>query len=234
MDPRHLFVDERLKDGGCVYCGAPSDTVDHVPSKVLLDSPFPDNLPGVDACSTCNQGFSLDEEYLACLLDCVLSGTVSPDGLQREKVKQILVQKPSLADRLNACRKDDGAGGLIWQPEMERVRNVVVKLARGHAAYELSLPQLDDPDEVDFVPLLTMSSRQRMDFENGQGDALQGWPEIGSRAFMRACNAFPGTSQTGRWIEIQQGRYRYAVDQPGGVVVQVVLSEYLACMVEWT
>ncbi|MGA3027519.1 MAG: hypothetical protein ABSF98_22390 [Bryobacteraceae bacterium] len=153
--------------------------------------------------------------------------------MQREKVKQILVQKPSLASRLNGCRKEDGAGGLIWQPEMERVRNVVLKLARGHAAYELSLPQLDDPDEVVFVPLLTMSRTQRMDFENVQGDVLQGWPEIGSRAFRRACDAFPNASQVGKWIVVQQGRYRYSVDQPGGVLIQIVLSEYLACTVEW-
>lgn len=36
-------------------------------------------------------------------------------------------------------------GSLVWMPEEDRVRRVVVKLARGHAAYELSLPQIDDP-----------------------------------------------------------------------------------------
>lgn len=74
MDPKHLFVDERLK-GSCVYCGGPPETVDHVPSRVFLDDPLPENLPVVEACRECNGGFSLDEEYLACLLECVMTGT---------------------------------------------------------------------------------------------------------------------------------------------------------------
>ncbi len=36
MDPRKLFIDERLT-GMCVYCGTRPDTRDTVPSKVLLD-----------------------------------------------------------------------------------------------------------------------------------------------------------------------------------------------------
>lgn len=36
MDPRKLFVDERLLEM-CAYCGGQPDTRDHVPSRVLLD-----------------------------------------------------------------------------------------------------------------------------------------------------------------------------------------------------
>ena len=75
MDPRKLFVDERLT-GKCIYCGRNPETRDHVPSRVLLDKPFPDNLPVVDACRTCNEDFSQDEEYLACLIECAICGTV--------------------------------------------------------------------------------------------------------------------------------------------------------------
>ena len=31
------------------------------------------------------------------------------------------------------------------------------------------------------------------------------------------------------WIVVQQGRYRYAVAETGGVLILMVLSEYLAC-----
>lgn len=74
MDPRHLFVRQRLTRS-CVYCGGIADTQDHVSSRVLLDDPKPVNIPVVEACKECNQGFSMDEEYLACLLDCVLCDT---------------------------------------------------------------------------------------------------------------------------------------------------------------
>ena len=165
MDPRQLYVDERLL-GACVYCGGPPDTSDHVPSKVLLDDPLPLNLPVVEACAICNHAFSLDEEYLACFLDCVLAGSAEPAAIQREKSRGTLLHSSELANRLRLSRQVDDAGTVIWTPENDRVQNVVVKLARGHAAYELSLPQLDEPEEIMFRPLLVMSDEEKAVFEN--------------------------------------------------------------------
>jgi hypothetical protein len=232
MDPRHLRVDDRLL-GVCVYCGGPPDTSDHVPSKVLLDDPLPVNLPVVEACATCNRAFSLDEEYLACFLDCVLSGSAEPAALQREKTRRTLLHSPELGNRLRMSRQVDDAGAIIWAPENDRVWNIVVKLARGHAAFELSLPQLDEPEEVVFRPLPVMSDEERAAFENEGGGELQGWPEIGSRAFLRACGAFPCEDQDGPWIVVQPRRYRYSVDESDGVLVCMVLADYLACYVRW-
>lgn len=58
----------------CTYCGGPPDTRDHVPSRVLLDEPYPANLPAVGCCDACNSGASSDEEYVACIIDCAASG----------------------------------------------------------------------------------------------------------------------------------------------------------------
>lgn len=232
MDPRKLFVDERLI-GSCVYCGAAPDSRDHVPSKILLDDPLPSNLPVVEACSTCNGGFSLDEEYLACFLGCVLSGSTELNLLSRPKIKGILTGKPELGHRIQSCCRTDDSGTPIWIPEYDRVQNVVVKLARGHAAFELSLPQLDQPNEVYVLPLMAMSDADRDVFENAAAGEIRGWPEIGSRAFIRACGAKPYADQSGPWIVVQPDRYRYTVDQNGGVTVQMVLAEYLACVVGW-
>ena len=80
MDPRHLFMDERLT-GMCVYCGAQPETRDHVPSKVLLDEPYPPELPVVGACEKCNASFSMDEQYLACFLVlCGVETRFPPSG----------------------------------------------------------------------------------------------------------------------------------------------------------
>jgi hypothetical protein len=99
MDPRQLFMDERLT-GMCVYCGARPDTRDHVPSKVLLDEPYPPELPVVAACEKCNSEFSLDEQYLSCFLECVICGTTDNSGLQRSKIKRILNERVHLNKRL--------------------------------------------------------------------------------------------------------------------------------------
>ena len=232
MDPRHLSVDSRLT-GACVYCGGQPDTRDHVPSRVFLDDPLPDDLPVVEACEWCNHGFSLDEEYVACLLECVLCGTTDTESLRRDKIKRILAEKPRLAAMLDESRRKTEDGITLWMPDEERVRNVALKLARGHAAFELSLPQLDEPLRVECTPFVCMSTDQRAEFERAGSGQMRGWPEIGSRAFLRACGGSPYADQKGPWVTVQCNRYRYSVDQHGGVLVRMVLAEYLACEVEW-
>lgn len=83
----------------CSYCGVNyPDTKDHVPSKILLDEPYPENLPVVPCCSKCNSSFSLDEEYVACLLECAIHGTKSIENLIR--IKNFLCRKESF---LRSC-----------------------------------------------------------------------------------------------------------------------------------
>src|SRR5690349_5967316 len=96
MDPKHLFYDDRLK-GFCVYCGGPEETRDHVPSKVLLDEPYPTPLPVVPACERCNGSFSLDEEYLACFIECTICGTTDPTKVRRPRIQRKLRDAPALA-----------------------------------------------------------------------------------------------------------------------------------------
>ena len=60
--------------GLCIYCGGLPETREHVPSKIFLDEPYPSHLHLVEACTKCNLAYSLDEEYLACLIDCIISG----------------------------------------------------------------------------------------------------------------------------------------------------------------
>jgi hypothetical protein len=217
----------------CVYCGAKPNSHDHVPSKVLLDEPFPPQLPVVEACKSCNTGFSLDEQYVSCFLECVICGTVEPSGLQRANVQRILSENRALQSRIEEARVRNGSDILVWKPETGRVRKIIEKLARGHAAYEL-YPKLEEPVHVAFGPLSALSEQERETFERVTSGELQPWPEIGSRAFLRAWGKKPDQFRhLGDWIVVQPGRYRYAVVETGGVLVRIVLSEYLACEVVW-
>lgn len=230
-DPRKLFVDERLT-GMCVFCGGRPNTRDHCPSKVLLDEPFPPNLPVVNACERCNQSFSKDEQYLACFIECAISGSTDPSSLRRTNIARILQSTPQLASQIQASMVDDPIGGQTWRADMDRVRSIVVKLARGHLDFELSIQEMDEPDEVVIVPLARMCEAQRTFFECPEPGPAAIWPELGSRAFMRM---FPsGDKVADGWLDIQEGRYRYLVGQTQGNFVHIVLSEYLACRVAWT
>lgn len=229
MDPRHLFADERMM-GACVYCGASPDTRDHVPSRVLLDEPFSENLPVVDCCTTCNTGFSLDEEYLACFIDCVIAGSTAADKVARPKVSRILAETPLLAARIAAAETQGPNNQQIWKPELDRVHTVLLKLARGHVAYELALLQLDDPFSIACNPLIAMGDTDVEDFVRSQETPF--WPESGSRAFIRAWKQLPKIGAD-HWQVVQPGRYQYLVSQPDGLSVRIVLSDYLACEVRW-
>lgn len=221
--------DDRNK-GFCVHCGGPDGTDDHNPSKAFLDAPLPANLPVVSSCRPCNNGFSLDEEYLACLLECVVSGRVEPERFERPSVARALANNRRLQRELEAARRED-EGQLHWQPDQARVKRIVLKLARGHAAFELNEPRLDDPEVTSIRPLMTMSQAELRDFE-GQPGEMALWPEVGSRAFNRLFEAYDDTYDNG-WIVVQQDRYRYRTSQDAGLSVRIVLREYLACEVVW-
>lgn len=235
MEQIRNYGDER-QTSKCVHCAGVNDSIDHVPSKVLLDEPYPENLPGVPACSRCNQSFSMDEEYLACLIECTLAGSVNPDDMERVKIKRIVRERPALASRLTQARRETPQG-ITFEVESERVRNVLLKLARGHAAFELNEPQFDEPLSVNFCPLPMMGRAERETFEAlSQIPKLSIWPEVGSRAMQRmVIGSSDSQSFIFRpgWISVQSGRYRYLAAAGNGVVVRMVFSEYLAGEAVW-
>jgi hypothetical protein len=241
MDQLKDYADDRLING-CVYCTGPEETRDHVPSRVLLDAPFPENLPVVCSCYSCNQGFSRDEEYLACLLESVLAGSVEPDTIERPKVADILRRAPKLRARIEAARIAD-ARGTRFQVEPDRIKNVVLKLARGHAAYELSQPCREEPASVWWRPLALMTEEQRAHYEASQVGRLLG--EIGSRQSQRLLvREITLASPNGNtkvlgllvndWIDVQDNCYRYLAEDGDGMIrIKIVIREYLACEVIW-
>lgn len=229
MQQLRCYGDDRNK-GFCVHCGGPSETVDHVPSKVLLDEPYPENLMAASACRKCNNGLSLDEEYLACLLECVIAGDTVPEQLHRAKITRILRKNSSLLARLERARMGSPAG-TVWAPESDRVNRVVLKLARCHAAFELNDPQLHEPSHLGIKPLPLMTDDERAAFERDD-QGFDVWPEVGSRAMQRILVTGTDALDEG-WFVVQEGNYRFRTSQSNGLTVKIVLREYLGCEVAW-
>jgi hypothetical protein len=235
MDQISDFVDERQKSW-CVHCRAwlnGSETNrDHVPSKSLLLKPFPPNLPVVDICKACNTSFSKDEQYLIAFIGCVLSGSTEPERQQNPTTMDILNHSPMLRARIEGAKTEfrtlGGDTRLMWKPETQRVHRVVVKNARGHAFFEYGEPMLEEPTSVWSAPLETLSMAERSTFEHADTAIL--WPEVGSRMMTRVMT---GQDLTGSWVIVQDGVYRYAVAQHGGMRVKSVMFEYLATEVCW-
>ena len=180
----------------------------------------------VGACRQCNEGFSRDEPYVASVIEWAATGCTSIDGVERIKIRRILSHTAALAAQMQEAQRGE-PGTIAFDPE--RVGRVLLKLARGHAAFELNEPQFDPPTEVVYRPLATLDPSKRDAFETPPASTL--WPEVGSRAMMRAVDIARGAAG---WLTVQPERYRYlAAVLPGAIVVRLVLREYLAAEVIW-
>jgi hypothetical protein len=118
-------------------------------------------------------------------------------------------------------------------PESDRVKNVLLKLARGHAAFELSQPCRTEPDHFWAGPMELMAEDVLAAFNSAHEQKLFG--EIGSRGLQRLME-IKMRSEAGEehitrrllndWVEVQDGRYRsQAIDDIGGVVIRMVIAE---------
>jgi hypothetical protein len=149
----------------------------------------------------------------------------------RPKIERILSASPGLVKRLQQARSQVGDTP-TWHIEYDRARSVVLKLARCHAAYEVNEPQIEEPAFLSIKPLALMTDEERAAFEDGKRDMLALWPEVGSRAMQRLLVLGTDLSSEG-WLVVQEGNYRFQVYQAAGMVVRIVIREYLACEVAW-
>lgn len=228
---------DRRQKSWCIHCGGWITEVvtnrDHAPSKVLLDEPFPANMPLMRVCQSCNSSFAKDEEYVAGFLGAVLSGSADPDAQVVERSARILRSNPALRLRIKNAKQVErnlfGEETISWEPEHSRLEKVLVKNARGHAFYEISEPMLEEPSKVRFRPLETLDKTQTAVFENVAWPNGF-WPEVGSRMMTRFMT---GEDLDEGWVIVQEGVYRYAVIQTGGLLVRIVMREYLAAEIVW-
>jgi hypothetical protein len=196
--------------------------------------PYPADLMAVDCCSPCNNNFSADEEYFACLIECVLAGTTEVENLQREKIRRTLSKQPKLQKRLESARTEVD-GQIYFQPEDHRVKKVLLKLALAHVKYEISEPKHDDPCHFSVKVFPLMNETERMEFISAQSaSSLAFLPEVGSRAMQRAFFAFQNDGIQYPWVTVQDGNYAYAVtEDTWNPLVRILIRNYLAVEVGW-
>lgn len=241
MDQIRTLADSRLLTY-CIYCGGSPDTRDHVPSRCFLEKPFPQNLPVVGCCRSCNQSFSKDEEYLVCLIESAVSGSTNPENIRRASVAKIMRDSPALKKRIETSAFES-SGRMHYRVEKERAEKVLLKLARGHAAFELSRPLTNLPDHLWWGPIELLTAEERDQFNSVHIQKTIG--EIGSRNQQRLqVTEITLESKSGKretvsllindWITAQDNQYRYiAIDDANYVAVRFVISEYLACEAIW-
>ena len=160
---------------------------DHIPTRALLNTPYPENLMDVGMCQECNSGFARDEEYFVAFLASVISGSTEPDPVKFPAASRILAHNRRLRNRIDAARRIETTLGkdtlVTWTPELERIERVIVKNARGHVLFELGQAIEMPPNHVAIAPIQQLTPMQLSQFQHPQGPSL--WPEVGSRLMLR-------------------------------------------------
>lgn len=230
------FADERHKTW-CIHCGEVlnqlESNLDHVPSKSILDRPFPENLPTVRICRPCNTSFSNDEEYFTAFLGSVLAGTTDPEKQVVEQTEKTLRSnlrlRREIENQLHIEKDESGNDQVAFVPDRCRIWNVVVKNARGHILFEHGQRAEGEPAHVAIQPIPTLSPEMCRSFETI--DYGPGWPEIGSRLMTRLITG--NDMRADEWVIVQPNTYRFSVMDNGQFVVRTVIREYLATEVIW-
>lgn len=205
----------------CCYCGESADTVDHVPSKVFLDKPYPENLPVVPCCKKCNEQFSSDEEYVAVLFECVRCQTFDPNLFKREKVRKIVQHNPAILETVRKTVLPLLDGQISIDSEDARLNKVLTKLIAGHLRFEgLDEWFLHDGLDIGFY----QDIHANQDFYNRFcSPIISGLlPEVGSRALIALVNNGNASSP---WFTLQSGKYEYCV-APDNSEVRIIIQDY--------
>jgi len=231
MRKRYDYSDERLSSF-CAYCGRLTETWDHIPPKAFLDRPLPDNLPKVPACEKCNNDAAINEQYVACLIECGLTGSSNWEDIKRDNIALTLKRDRRIRSQFESARQIMPDGSTWLYTENSRLCAVILKLARGHAAYELATPLLEDAEKVLITTLVQMSDRERATFETPPSISLL--PEVGSRSMQLLIENTSSQRLAQPWIVVQPNNYRYlAIVDYDRITVRLVIREYLACEVAW-
>lgn len=227
---------DKSAKNGCVYCGKPANTREHIPSKAFLSEPYPEDLATIPACFDCNNGFSEDEKYVSCFLD-ILKEAVYQDYTRRGETARRLEKDKKLKSLLDAqIKKYDER--VTYTLDENRLCRILVKLAKGHAGFEMDHISFEDADiKVRYSFVFNMSESAVDAFEEIPQTEIA--PEVGSRGCITPFVV--QNVETGEvagfmlWNDIQENQYRYQVsyNEVGGICVKIVIYEMLYCRVDF-
>lgn len=116
----------------CYYCSRKAESRDHIPSKSLLEKPYPKNLFTIASCLNCNKSFSLDEEYF---LNVLVEISNNPTLLSKKQpggnVYKARERSIGLRERIKQSFFQDDSGKIYFRSEHDRIKRVIEKNALG-------------------------------------------------------------------------------------------------------
>lgn len=223
----------------CIYCGEEAKTREHCPSKVFLQSPLPTDLPVLPACNDCNNGYSKDERFTFRVIELLYRyyeelGEKNIE-INNGDTKDIIEVKEYVNDFIKQRNR-------IFN---DRMGETFIKLAIGHAAYEISKGYYSQdwdgiPLYVTYVIKPLLSKEQWEGLEYAELIHNEPLPEIGSRVYRNVYVVqVPLMDINGKsnklleacfmdWTDVQDGNYKYIAFMHGDqIIVKIIIKEFL-------
>ena len=215
----------------CIFCRTAlsnqNASKEHVPSKVFLQKPYPENLGVIYTCSSCNNRFSLDEEYSAVVVSVMKSGNCDPKRQAISTASKIMERKSKLTSSLRSGFVQHYApSGKVYTKfsfNKDRLDNVIQKNARTIALYEVGEGYLSDNATVTWWTANQIGKEERIEFEFI--DDPDSFPEVGCRMLFRLIEA---KDMVNGWVAVQPDIFRYALSWSSEFLkIRMVFSEFL-------
>ena len=213
----------------CIYCGGNAITKEHCPTRGLMLKPRPFDLPTLPACEKCNNSFSSDEMYTVSLVKAL--NTFLNNGEETGLEMNI-----STRQEVNDAKKEaEFIAKSGYYRDDKRLRNTLIKLAVGHAIFELTIgyagqlyKEADINVEYYFRHFISPDKWEK--FNQLEVIETNNIPEIGSRLFRNIyVVSVKRKKESGRkiktecialdWTNVQEGKYKYIALLKGNEIV---------------
>ncbi len=226
----------------CIYCGQVSATREHVPSKVFLRRPYPDNLAILPACKECNNSFSDDELYTEVYIDALKYFSGYSSSLNEDNKERIYKNSAYFDTQkdLSEYYKTQ------LFPKNKKIERILKKLAIGHMVYELSEGYSAEENGIELISLeykflFDLSKEFRNNFDNLILMNDKKLPLVGSRVFDKIMVIQPVLQSIDSkdvkriplavmaWTDVQDGNYRYVAwyENDDSFHVKMVIHDFL-------
>jgi hypothetical protein len=216
---QYLDFSDSRHNNGCILCGSYPDSRDHIPARTFLNKPYPSNLNVLPVCTSCNNGFSQDEEYVSFLVRYLkyLESDDENDYLGIEKFSHADILEERILNGL--CNKKDKLNPTMFiNIEVDRIKNILNKYAFAHFCFERGEHPNREKTQTNFAFVNQLTDDQIKLYNEIPYSKIL--PEVGSRLFQRVIEN--GDS----WMIVQDSNYRYYVAQ-NKPYVKIVISEFL-------
>jgi len=217
----------------CIYCYEEADSREHIPSKIFLNEPYESNLAILPSCIKCNNAFSENEQYLACLIDYVQYKLSKLKTVKRKKIEKTFKTRPHIKNEFEKSTKYTNDGNLEYiEFSHERIKTILLKLSIGHAIYSLSSICLGEPSFINYKFYIQLTKDEMANFNLEPISNII--PEFGSREGIYISMLDEGIPIT-TWNIVQNGQYRFlAYEDKGSTNIRIVIGEYFYIEVIWT